>query len=249
MEPGEYAKMARLQREHWWFEVKRRLAAAMLRRYATLPAPARVLEVGCGTGAMLPVLRELGPVVGVDREMLALVHLRDATGVAADANRLPFADAAFHLVAAFDVLYHRGIPDVDAAVAGIARVTKTGGYFLLTDSAGPGLYGAHDRAHHGARRFRIGDLRGSLQRAGFEPVHASYFHTAVWPAVAASRVGGAWLRRVLRLGESEHGASQLQATPGWLSAALLALYGLEIPVAVHAHLPVGVSLVMIARRR
>lgn len=197
---------------------------------------------------MMPVLQRIGRTVGVDRETSALVNLRDGTAVAADANRLPFANGAFDLVAAFDVLYHRGIPDVDAAVAGFARVTRPGGYFLLTDSADPRLYGAHDRAHHGARRFRIEELRSSLERGGFRVLHGSYFHTAVWPAVAVSRVGGAWLRGVLGRPEPEHGSSQLQPTAAWLSRLLLGLYRVEMALAARVRLPVGVSVVMIGRR-
>lgn len=248
MEAAEYAKMARIQDEHWWFAVKRQLAQVILMRHGAAGGRRRVLEIGCGTGAMISTLGAYGRVVGMDLYAPALEHVRGADRLVGDALSLPVADGAVDLVACFDLLYHRNVPQVDRAVAEIARVLAPAGHVLITDSASPALYGRHDAAHHGARRFHKGDLQRQLVDAGLSIVHASYFHTAVFPLVAISRIGGRWLRQLAGTGElSTRGHSQLRPTPGWLSAMIGALYRIEIPLAARIGLPFGVSVVVLAR--
>ncbi len=95
-----------------------------------------VLDVGCGTGdlAFDCAARGAGSVLGVDfaEPMLALARgkarARQATTVsfaAADATRLPLADASVDVWCAAFVL--RNIPDLDAALAEARRVLRPGG--------------------------------------------------------------------------------------------------------------------------
>lgn len=251
VEPREYRKMAALQRGHWWFDAKRRMARALLGRHVGGDAavPRRVLEVGCGTGAMSPVFAGAELSVGVDLHAEALAHVRGARAVVADALALPFGADSFDGAGCFDLLYHRGIPDVGAALREIARVVRPGGSLLITDSACPALFGSHDRAHHGARRFTRRRLCAELEGAGFEVVHASHLHVAVFPLVWASRVGGRLLRRLLRRPEPDTGSSQLSATPAPLDVALGAYYRIETAVASRLRLPFGVTVVAVARVR
>lgn len=105
------------------------------------PDGARVLEVGCGTGALwagaaplLPHIRltltDLSPgmldaairvVDGLDR--IELVEARTA-----DTLDLPFDDGAFDVVVANHMLYH--LPDIPRGVTGLARVLDPGGALL-----------------------------------------------------------------------------------------------------------------------
>lgn len=248
MEIGEYAKMARLQDRHWWFVAKRRLAVAMLARHAHVPEPARTLEIGCGTGAMLPVLERYGPVVGLDYFAPALRFLHHGMPVNGDAQRLPFADSSFDLIGCFDLLYHRNIAHVDRAMAEIFRVLRPGGHLLVTDSACPALYGRHDASHHGARRFSRSQLLAEMLAAGMIPLHSSYFHMTVFPAVAAIRIGGRWVSAALGRQTPEHGQSQLEEASPLANAVFGALYRVEAPLAARFRLPFGVSVVAIARR-
>jgi SAM-dependent methyltransferase len=240
--------MAALQAQHWWFEAKRRMAAALLTRFDVLPRAGRRIELGCGTGAMLPVLGGGTLLVGLDLELAALRYVVGADRLLADAMALPLRNASVDLTACFDLLYHRAVANVDVALGEMARVTAPGGWLLITDSAGPSIYGSHDQAHHGARRFRRRDLVGAVEAAGFAVEFAGHFHCAVWPAVAASRLGGRWLRQLLRRPAPAAGQSQLQAAPAWLNRSLGALYRLEVAVASRVPLPFGVSVVLLAQR-
>ena len=52
MEASEYRFMAEHEDRHWWFAGRRAVLAALLDGLA-LPADARILEVGCGTGGKM----------------------------------------------------------------------------------------------------------------------------------------------------------------------------------------------------
>ncbi|MFQ3318150.1 MAG: SAM-dependent methyltransferase [Natronomonas sp.] len=83
----------------------------------------RVLDVGCGEGALTRVLAEEcpGEVVGCDRDADLLAEL-DAPAVQGDAHRLPFPDDSFDLVVCQALLIN--LPDPERAVREFARVAE-----------------------------------------------------------------------------------------------------------------------------
>jgi hypothetical protein len=71
---------------------------------------------------------------------------------------------------------------------------------------------------------------------------------AVFPAVAATRIGGRWLNSALRREAPEAGRSQLAEASSLANTVFGALYRVEAPLAARFRLPFGVSIVAIARR-
>lgn len=103
----------------------------------------RVLEIGCGAGQCGRWLRKRGvvQVVGIDVSARQLQHARrldEAVGgllptVQADAQRLPFADAAFDAVCSAYGAFPF-IPDAEAALRETARVLRPGGRLAFSVS-------------------------------------------------------------------------------------------------------------------
>ncbi|HJL15412.1 MAG TPA: class I SAM-dependent methyltransferase [Sandaracinaceae bacterium LLY-WYZ-13_1] len=92
----------------------------------------RVLEAGCGTGLILARLDAVAErAVGVDLSagMLGAAHARGLHVVQGSVTALPFADASFDTVCSFKVLAH--VPDIEGALAELARVTRPGGHLIL----------------------------------------------------------------------------------------------------------------------
>lgn len=113
---------------------------------ALVPAGARVLDIGCGSGLFLGLLAahgRLGAGVGIDRDARALavagamratlpdpVALRFAPG---DAGDLP--PGSFDVVALIDVLHHVPPAAQAAVLAGAAARVAPGGLLLCKDIA------------------------------------------------------------------------------------------------------------------
>lgn len=105
-----------------------------------LPAGARVLDVGCGTGVLtrrLAVWPGVESVVGVDVAPVLLDRARalcDAPNVEfreGDATALPFGDDEFDAVVLDSTLSH--VSETESAVANAARVLRPGGLFAVFD--------------------------------------------------------------------------------------------------------------------
>jgi SAM-dependent methyltransferase len=151
----------------------------------------RGLDVCCGTGAGLRVLRPLcrGPVTGVDFSAGMLARARgahpEARLVRADARALPFA-AAFDLAVSFGALGHFLPAERPALFAGVHRALRPGGVFALPIGTRPQVTSARYwtllgfdlamRARNAVRRppfvmyyltGRLPALRADLTAAGF----------------------------------------------------------------------------------
>ena len=86
------------------------------------------LEVGCGTGLILRRVAEVAQrAVGIDLSpgMLVKARERGLDVQEASATSLPFDDASFDVTYSFKVLSH--VPELDVALAEMARVTRPGG--------------------------------------------------------------------------------------------------------------------------
>ena len=126
------------------------------------PAPARILEVGVGTGLVALPLTERGyDVLGVDLspKMIAVARQRIGARVAvADVSRAPIATASCDAVVAARVLHVVGDPG--AALAEAARIVRPGGRVVAilagSDQDGPADdIGDATRAMQGQRLSRV----------------------------------------------------------------------------------------------
>jgi SAM-dependent methyltransferase len=102
-------------------------------------APRRVIEVGGGEGELAErIVHELrAEVLAVDQSE-RMVELQRAKGIDArigDVQDLPFADGEFDVAVAAWMLYH--VPDLDRALAELARVLRPGGRLVaVTNGVG-----------------------------------------------------------------------------------------------------------------
>lgn len=105
------------------------------------PEGARVLEAGCGTGAVSRSLagwRNVGEVIGVDPSPVFIEKARElGAGISnlrfeeGDARSLPFEDGNFDAVIFHTSLCH--VPGPEAALGEAFRVVRPGGYLAVFD--------------------------------------------------------------------------------------------------------------------
>lgn len=124
--------------EQWMGRWSRRLAPEFV-RFAAPPFGGRILDIGCGTGALDAALLAALPhasIVGIEPSAAYIAHCRERlrdqrlhfeTG---DANAIPFEDDSFDASLSFLVLQE--IADATKAVSEMCRVTRAGGCVALS---------------------------------------------------------------------------------------------------------------------
>jgi SAM-dependent methyltransferase len=247
MSPGAYEEMARLQNRHWWFLARRQIMRSMLTAL-DLPAGARILEVGSGTGSNLALLSEFGRVVGLEMSGEAIAFARaqglEVPGkVELHLGRCPEDLAGFKqpfdLVCLFDVLEH--IEDDRAALAALAKLLRPGGSLVISVPAYQWLWGPHDDSLHHKRRYRQGDLVRLCGETGLEVVRSTYFNSLLLPFAVAGRV---WDK--LRGGKQ---ASGTQLPPAPVNAGLKEVFAFERHLLKRMSFPFGLSILAVAHPR
>jgi SAM-dependent methyltransferase len=235
MDRAVFDRMAEQDQVHWWYVARRRILADLIARETDLPADARILEIGCGTGHNFPMLERFGKLdaIELDDEARALASKRLGHPVANAA--LPelagIEDGAYHLIALLDVLEH--VDGDRAALEAIATKLAPGGRILVSVPAYQWMWSAHDVAHHHKRRYSKTGLRRVAETAGLRVRRIGYFNSLLFPLAAAVRLAGK------ALGKKE---SDDKVPPAPLNKAFSAIFGLERHLVGRVPMPAGVSL-------
>lgn len=239
-----YQAHADLERDHWWFVGRRAVVAEVIERRIGPGVVGPVLDLGCGTGGMLPLLSRYGPVTGIEPELFAVERARrqDFGGrVLQGAIPDDVPRSGDHaLVTAFDVIEH--LDDDVGALRAMRDAARPTGHVLVTVPALTWLWSGHDVANGHKRRYHRRGLVEALQGAGLQVCHVSYFNAALLAPIAAIRLLGR-LRPGTRPGRSDF---DLGIPPAPANRALAATLGAERRLVAGPGLPVGVSLIALA---
>lgn len=245
MQPEILALLGEHERSYWWARARRDLAVDVCRRYAgSGAADTRILEVGCGTGALLHDLGDVGQPFGIDPSGLALGYCQ-RTGLSrvgmATAETLPFAPRSFRAVVAIDVLEH--LDDDQRGLREMSRVLLPGGLVVLMVPAFQFLWSDRDERLGHRRRYDQEMLGRALEHSEYRVMHLSYTNLALlpvlWLAVHSRKV----LRRPTKV------STDVATLPPLANQALYAWLRAENAAALRFGLPFGTSLIAVAERR
>lgn len=242
MEKSEYARLAEYEQSYWWHQGRLEIIQTYMRRASrNRPSPA-ILNVGCGTGGTIKMLEKFGTVDNVDTSDDAIgfaqkLGYKNITKV--DDINLPFKDAVYDIVGAFDVLEH--IEDHKSALSEWKRVLKDDGAIVVTVPAYQWLWSGHDVTMHHWRRYTMKSLTALAAEANLRPERKSYAIGFSLPLVAGFRLAS----KVLNRADSE---ASFVPVPGAINKLFTALLKAEAKLHDTVSLPAGSSLITILRK-
>lgn len=161
---------------------------------------AEIAELGCGGGRNVRALLQRYPTAKVTAldyseisvEKTGRVNRREIQKgrcrvVQGDVSKLPFEDARFDLVTAFETVYFW--PGPTESFREVYRILKPGGTFLIVNES-DGMKAGDDKwlsAIDGLRIFNQAQLSGFLQEAGFSDITVYHNQKKHWLCVLAMR--------------------------------------------------------------
>ena len=190
MDPDEYAVMARVELDHWWYSGLRNLVTAELGNLVN--GKVTILDAGCGTGGTIEMFEQIFPIarlIGIDISPFAISHAkRKAGGIIAcgSINALPIADTSVDAITALDVIYHEDV-DEKLAFSELNRILKPNGVVVINLPAFEWLRSSHDKAIHTARRYTTSELSAKATKAGFDIVMCQYRNSLLFPLMMVQR--------------------------------------------------------------
>jgi SAM-dependent methyltransferase len=240
----EYEVMYQVEDHHWWYLGMEQITCRVLEHF--LPrdrSELRILDAGCGTGAVMKYLCRYGEVTGFDfsAEALRFSQQRAHTRLAqASVLEIPFASQRFDLIVSFDVICELGVDD-DRALREFGRILAPGGLVMLRLPAYDWLRGKHDVATHISHRYTRGEIKTKLNRNGLTPVRLSYANMFLFPVAVAKRLSE-------RLFSPNQTGSDLTLDPGSMNGVLCSILSAEAPLVSNVGLPFGLTVVALARK-
>jgi SAM-dependent methyltransferase len=167
-----------------------------------LPTSARRLEVAPGLRPRLPL--EGTQFVDISAPALAKLGARGAQVVLSEVTSLPFADGAFDLVCALDIIEH--VDDGDGALSELSRVAKSGAALLISVPLHPSLWTSFDDFVGHKRRYEPPHLLAKLAQHhllversavfGMQPRSSRLVDVGMWWLLHHRELAMWWYNRV-----------------------------------------------------
>jgi len=242
MEKNAYDVETRVESYHWWFVVRRRLLKRFL--YSLdLPKELSTVDIGCGTGSNLRILRSVGfyNVVGLDRSFYALSLAKKKMSlpfVNGDINNLPIRPNSVGLIIALDILEH--IENDLNAIRELYQILRKGETLILTVPAFNFLWGIQDVVTGHKRRYSKKEITNKLREVGFEILKSSYFNFFLFFPILMAR-------RMIRLMGLKIESENKVNFP-LINVFLKSIFSFEVYTLRYFSFPFGVSIFCIARK-
>ncbi len=236
---------AQAEESHFWYHGFRGFLTPVLDRVAAGRQGLTIIDCGAGTGHNLTLLGAYGRVFPFDLDPSALTKARVAGApmVRANVTHIPFRSNSFDIATSFDMLMM--VPDVEGAVREVARVLKPGGAIVFTLPALEVLRGDHAEIWHELVRYTPASARALLTQAGLEVERVSFLFASLFPLMLVTRTLERWTRRFRRAPSAD---GDIGMPSPLVNAVLTAVVVGEAWLARHVPMPVGSSLLMVARK-
>lgn len=243
MNKNYYAIFFEIQKKHWWFVAKKKIVLDHIRRFVSpRPDGLEILDIGCGSGLMLNALEQIGRTSGMDMSDDAIGFSRQIfSGTVKKGflpNNIPYSPETFNLIIALDVIEH--VEDDRATLSAIRERLITGGQAVITVPACMFLWSEHDVQNEHKRRYSLDELQAKLLEAGFTIEKISYFNSLLLPLIVLARLINKALRR--------KGGGDIDLPSAPVNFVLEKIFGLEKFILRFFDLPIGVSVIAVARK-
>lgn len=242
MKTDEYQKMFDLEDDYWWYKALHELVEHRVKTIGRTDL--KILDVGCGTGKMMEILRNYGRVEGVDYspEAIFFSTKRGNDVTLRDINEWTINPDSYDVILCLDVLVHSGIKNDVAVMEKLYNGLAKGGLLILELAAFKILKRHHDILVFGERRYRKKDTLAHLQKIGFRIIKVTYRLPLLFLFILIKKIAE-------RIVVPDDTISDLKPLPRPFNAILLLLTRAENKlITMGLAMPFGSSLFIVAKK-
>ncbi len=244
MNNREFKILFKTEERYWWFIGQRYLLKRFLDKfYKKRNKEIKLLDVGCGAGINLKLLTNYGTAKGLDvsEQALEFCSKRGLSTFKSDIMKINSKKEEFDVITALGLFYHKDVTDDLTGFKKIYRILKPGGRFFMFDCAMKSLYGKHDLAFQGGRRYSRKELKSKLEKAGFTVERITYCNTLLFPVV--------YLKRKLEKLSSTLPKSEVKTDFNpFFNLILKKMYLFELYWLKYFSYPFGINIMVVARK-
>jgi len=241
MKKSAYQNLAENQQRHWWYKGRRDVIKKTLEKYI-LNRDKQILEIGCGAGGNLTMLKEFGTVSAVEMNDFAREYSMTNSGVKVAKGSLPDAldipEDLLETVCLFDVLEH--VQDDKEALIKIHGLMKSDGQLILTVPAYQWLFGHHDEQLEHFRRYSMRALKRLIKECGFSVTYSSYFNFLLFPVAVLVRVLNNFSDKLMPLGTNKPNEK--------INTLLYKVFKQETKLIPRFKIPFGLSIIVVLKK-
>ena len=213
MNDNYYDIVNKTEEMNWWYRVRRKIVRSVILKNCKKRNNLKILDAGCGVGATLKSISDLGNCFGIDSHDKAVNYCREK-GIKnvrlGDITDLSFDDNSFDVILVLDVLEH--IKDDEAAIKEMGRVLREDGLLIIFVPALKILWSKTDELSHHFRRYTLKELKNKINKYGFKNVRATYFNSILFLPILIIR----FFIKIFKINIS----SENEMTPGLINKIL-----------------------------
>lgn len=241
MQTKLFSEMFRQEKTYWWHVAKRQLVMEFITKYRKFGE--QVLDIGCGTGAMMEDLKTVfSDVSGLDgsKDAIDFCHKRGIKSAQLFdfEKKLQIQDNRFDVVTCLDVLEH--VEGDDAFLKELNRITKPGGLVVINVPAFGFLWSYWDVMLGHKRRYTKEKLSSDLEKANFKIIRCSYVFSFLLPTAILFRI----IKNILKIQDK----SDFVDVPKIVNKTLLMVCYIERFILKFIDLPFGLSVIVVVTK-
>jgi SAM-dependent methyltransferase len=232
-DPSYFERLRKAEKKHFWFQIRRRWIFDKVKKY--IIPPAKVLEIGCGTGNVSHFLAQKGYTVIGCEFYIEAIHRAwpDFLRVQGDANCLPFKDNSFDIVGLFDIIEHFH-DDVNLLKEAL-RLVREGGIIVVTVPAREELWSWFDKIAFHKRRYTQKKFQDIFMGVNLNLLLMEYMFMSLYLPMKYSR-------------NKDRGKNDLFSISSLTNPLLKGIFHVERLISKGLPLPIGTSLIAVARK-
>jgi SAM-dependent methyltransferase len=189
----DYKDFLQLQKQtdslHFWYKARKILIFNLLNSiFKKYKKDRLILNIGCGTGTELEILKKFGQTVALDNNQNAIeiVKKQKYKTILIDVEKYNFQNNYYDAICCFDLLEH--LQNDHIVINNIFQSLKQNGYFFFTIPAFQFLFSSHDVAMEHYRRYNKKNILDKLFKAGFKIIKLNYWNSFLFPIIFIVRI-------------------------------------------------------------